>query len=237
MFSIYLFDVLVEYNGVGVLHKLAAAEGSVAGGADGGGVIQVVRAQHALDVHGGLLGVVEGHLGEQVMAHVCVRDVVQRAVHEEAEVSVHRADGAAQPVPLGTSEVRHKHVGVLQVGDQHQVLVDDHVRGDVVAPHVAEAEVVDGGDEKARSSEPGDVALHHEPVLVGLEEHGRGREMVRVLAVVLLRTRGVKHKVSGDPSHGEHEEDAPQVGDGSLAKHLTSPGSASSGGKPLIVLA
>jgi hypothetical protein len=45
------------------------------------------------------LRVVEGHLGEEVVADVCVGDVVQSAVHQPAEGAVHRAEGASQPSP------------------------------------------------------------------------------------------------------------------------------------------
>jgi hypothetical protein len=90
-------------------------------------------------VHGGLLGVVEGHLREDVVAHVRVGDVVQRAVHEEAEVPVHGAHRAAQPGPLLLAEVRHEHVRVLQVGDQHEVVVHDQVGHPVVEEYSTSA--------------------------------------------------------------------------------------------------
>ena len=56
---------------------------------------------------------VEGHLREEVVAHVGVRDVVQRVVQQRPEGSVYCAQGASQPAPLLPAEVRHEHVGVL----------------------------------------------------------------------------------------------------------------------------
>ena len=46
------------------------------------------------------LCVVEGHLGEDVVADVGVGDVVEGVVEEEAEGAVDRAERAAEPAPL-----------------------------------------------------------------------------------------------------------------------------------------
>ena len=95
----HLLDILVEHHVALVLDELAGAVGPPQGAQDGGVVLKMVGPQHALHVLGGLLRVVEGHLGEQVVAHVSVGDVVQRAVQQEAEGPVHCAQGTAQPRP------------------------------------------------------------------------------------------------------------------------------------------
>ncbi len=65
--------------------------------------------------------------------------------------------------------------------------------------------------------EPGDVGLHNQPVLGGGEE-GRGRgEVVHVLPCVFLRPSGVEHQVARHPAHGEHNHDAPSLGERSLS--------------------
>ena len=50
--------------------------------------LEVVGAQGLLDVLGGLLGVVKGHFGEDVVADVGVGDVVEGMVEEPAEGAV-----------------------------------------------------------------------------------------------------------------------------------------------------
>jgi hypothetical protein len=46
------------------------------------------------------LCVVEGHLGEDVVADVRVGDVVEGVVQQPPERTVHRAQRAAEPAPL-----------------------------------------------------------------------------------------------------------------------------------------
>lgn len=71
------------------------------------------------------------YLGEQVVAHVRVGDVVKHAIQHKTERPIDRAQRAAQPRPLGAAEMRHKHVSVLQVGDEDEVEVDNQI-GDKV---------------------------------------------------------------------------------------------------------
>lgn len=100
---------------------------------------------------------VEGHLAEQVVAHVRVGDVVDNVVDDGAERPVNGAKGSPEPVPLTATEVRHEDVCVLQVGDEHQVGVGDHVRHDVVLAHGEKAERVDGVADAAEGGEEADV--------------------------------------------------------------------------------
>ena len=67
-----------------------------------------------------------------------VADVVERVVKNRTERSVHSAEGSAQPSPLLISEVGHEHVRVLQIGYQNKVVVDDHVRNQVIECHGGE---------------------------------------------------------------------------------------------------
>lgn len=92
-------------------------------------------------------------------------------------------------------------------------------------------------DQQRQGGEEGEVGLHHQPVLVGLEELRCGGEVVGVLTAVLGGAGGVEDQVAGDPAHGEHEHDAPQVGQRSLTQHLVRPVGAGGGRENLVVLA
>jgi hypothetical protein len=57
--------------------------------------------------------VVVRELGEEVVAHVRVRDVVVQRVEERAVVAVDGGEGPAQPVPRGVRVVGERRVRVL----------------------------------------------------------------------------------------------------------------------------
>ena len=59
--------------------------------------------------------------------------------------------------------------------------------------------------------------------------------MVHVLSTVLGRPSGSEDQVAGHPADRQHEEDAPEVGDGRLPKHLLAPVGASGGSKDFVV--
>lgn len=122
-----LFDVLVPDDVTVVLNKLALIPRSPQSLGNRSVVLQVVGTQDLLNVNSGLLSVVEGHLGEEVVADVSVHNVVQSVIQQRAEGAVDSAQSTAQPVPLLSAEVGHEHVSVLQVGDQHQVIVHNGV--------------------------------------------------------------------------------------------------------------
>jgi hypothetical protein len=103
---------------------------------DGGAILHVVWSQDLLKGLGGLLGMVKWHLGEEVVAHVGVHNVVEGTVQEGSERSVHSAQCTTQPRPLLVSKVGHVDVSVLQESDEHQVIVDHHVGQKVVATHI-----------------------------------------------------------------------------------------------------
>ena len=165
-----------------------------------------------------------------------VGDVVQRVVKQGPEGPVHCAQRASQPAPLLRSEVRHEHVGMLQVGDEHEMVVDDHVREQIEAGHGGESEAVDAEAQQRHSEEEGHIGLHDEPVLFRLEEGSSRREVVGILPSVLGGTSGVEHQVAGKPSYCEHDEDAPHLCEGALSEHLVGPVRTSGRGEHLVIL-
>src|SRR3546814_8217670 len=95
----------------------------------------------------GLLSVVERHLGEQVVADVGVGDVVHGVVKHRSERAIDSAKSTTEPVPLLVAEMWDERVGVLQVRDQHQVVVDDQEWQEVVHGHLVDAKGVDRSEE------------------------------------------------------------------------------------------
>ncbi len=61
-----------------------------------------------------------------------VNNVMQNMVQHGSERSVDGGHGPTQPVPLRAAEVRQEHVGVLQVGYQDDVVVDNKEGNNVV---------------------------------------------------------------------------------------------------------
>lgn len=74
-----------------------------------------------------------------MVADVGVGDVVESVVKDGAEGAVHSAESTTQPSPLRATEVGHEDIGMLQVSDEHQVIVDDEVRDEVKVPNGDEA--------------------------------------------------------------------------------------------------
>lgn len=70
---------------------------------------------------------VVGHLGEEVVRHVGVCNVVEEVV-QEAVGTVHRGQSPTQPVPLLAPIVGQPWVCVLQQRDHHQPEVHNQVR-------------------------------------------------------------------------------------------------------------
>ena len=144
---------------------------------------------------------VEGHLGEQVVADVCVGDVVEGVVQHGPEGAVDGAEGTAQPVPLLAAEVRYEDVCVLQVCDEHEVVVGDHVGDQVEERHRREAEGEDGLAQDGEHDHPASDGLHDEVMVLGVEQCRGRREVVSILSSVLGRSCRVKHEVAG-PADG-----------------------------------
>jgi hypothetical protein len=57
-------------------------------------------------VLGGLLGVVEGHLAENMMANVRVAYMMERMIKDKTEAPVHSADSTSQKIPFILAKVR-----------------------------------------------------------------------------------------------------------------------------------
>ena len=123
--------LLVESDVRIILDVLAVPERSPESHSDGCLIAHVILAEDLLDMLGGLLSVVEGHVGEQMVRHMGVCDVMEEVVEDWAEGSVHCAQSPTEPGPFLFIEVRHVHIRVLQVGDQNKVKVHYQVGNEV----------------------------------------------------------------------------------------------------------
>jgi len=76
-----------------------------------------VAAHDGLDGLGGLVGVVEGDLADVVVQDVGLDDAVEEVAADEAELAIDGGSAAADVVPLLSSVVGERGVGVLEEGD------------------------------------------------------------------------------------------------------------------------
>lgn len=140
-------------------------------------ILQVVVAKYLLDRLSGLLRVVVRHLGEQMVRHMRVGDVMERRVQDGAERAVHRRQGSLQEAEAAAAVVRDVRGGVLQVGDQYQMVVDNQVRHAVVEGNVRKSEGVDAPGDPSDGGEEHDVGHHDVPPVSSGEELRRRVEM------------------------------------------------------------
>eukprot|EP00042_Codosiga_hollandica_P048048 m.531132 g.531132 ORF g.531132 m.531132 type:complete len:320 (+) comp57576_c0_seq3:110-1069(+) len=212
----------------GVLHEAAVGGGGPerlddTAEARGNGVLDVELSQEGLQGASGLLSMVVGNLGEQMVGHVGVADVVEDVV-QEAVVAVDSAERALEPGPLVTAVMRNGRVRVLQVGDQHKPHVDNQIRH---AVRLCDPQEAHGGpevDERSRHGDESSIADDNSPVLVCREEGRRGLEVAGARRV--LAARGVGEEV-GRPAEEQHlgdVEDADGTREGGDFAHLTARG-------------
>ena len=172
-------DVPVHLDAGGALDKLAVAAGLPEGDPHVLVAMGVVVTHHLLDGLGGLAGVVEGDPGHVVVQDVGLDDVVEEEGAHDAKLAVDGGGGSTGKVPLVVLVVRKTDVGVLEVGDEHQPVVCEHVGEEPVHEAGEPAKVMHPLVEDKQLGEQSDVREHNEPV-VSLLENRRRRVEVRL---------------------------------------------------------
>lgn len=177
--------VAVEHDfAVLLIYKLAVRPRASEGLEDGSVVLVVVLAQNGFDSLGGLLGVVEGHLREEMVDNVSVTDVVVQNVVDTV-VAIDGTQCSAHKSECLWSVVRDGRVRVLQVGDEDEPAVDNHVGNEVVLEDGGKPKDVDRVQQGGEGREETEVGDNDVPVLAIGEHGGAGVEMVGALSVGL----------------------------------------------------
>lgn len=182
-------------------HGLDEADGAVLD------VGTVVLAHDLLDGLGGLVGVVEGDGGDVVVEDVGLDDAVEEVAADEAELAVNSRGGTTDEVPLLSGVVGERGVGVLEVGDGNEPVVDPEVGEEVPDEHVGPAEGVaevdeggDGdGDADVGNNDPGSLTLVIEG-RAGVEVVDTGEPAV-LLALATALALLLVVVVAGDVGH------------------------------------
>lgn len=126
-------------------------------------------------------GLTEGHLREEMVHDVVVRDVVQEELaRAPEELPVHRRRRAAPVRPRAAAVERNRGVGVLQEGDRDDPVVNEEPRDAVVLHHVPEAVGLCGAREGNKHADHRNVGIDDQNTLALGEERGVGwRQAVR----------------------------------------------------------
>jgi len=81
------------------------------------GVGPVVDAHDGLNGLGGLVGVVEGDTADIVVQHMGLDNTVEEMAADESELAINRGGSTTNKVPLVSSVVGERRIGVLQESD------------------------------------------------------------------------------------------------------------------------
>lgn len=188
-----------------------------------------VPSQALVDSITGLPGVVVGDLAADVVGDVSLGDTVSgggadpsgnladdaRSAHEFTIEGRESTTGEGEG---GGLVVRKSRVGVLEEGDEDEPVVDPEVRKEVNAEDVQETESHEGVSETSHPDDNANVGDDDVGVLVGSEQRGLGREVVREAGVGALAS-SVPDEVER-PSEEELASQPNDGHDGSIVKSL-----------------
>lgn len=109
----------------------------------------VVLAHHLLDGFTGLISIVERDRADVVVEDVGLNDTVEELTSDETELAVDGGSGANGEVPYLRLIMRKSWVGVLQIGDGNEPVVDPEVRDTIpdeeVEPSIVLTNIVQAG--------------------------------------------------------------------------------------------
>lgn len=147
----------------------------------------VVRAQELLQSLCGLPSVVVRDLGGDVVSNMSLADTVENPSTDWAEhVSVNGGEGSSGKSPLVGRVVGEQRVGVLEVGDEDQPVVDPKVRKEVDDQDLGDGSLVGPVAESSEGDPDSNVGNDDVPLVSSLEDdRGRG-EVVGTSRVVRL---------------------------------------------------
>lgn len=144
-------------------------------------VLVVEFTEHRPDGGSGLIGVVEGNPGEEVVHDVSVNDAVEKVGANEAEVAVNGTEVAQGEVPGALGVVGNLGVRVVQVGDGNQPVVNPHVGNDPEKGHGLPVVLLGDKVKDVAHDAKAKVGDDDEVGLLGQEEHAPRVEVAAAL--------------------------------------------------------
>lgn len=177
--------IAVEHDfAVLLIYKLTICPRASEGLENGSSILIVVLSQYGFHSLGGFLGVVEGHLGEEMMHDMSVTNVVVQNVVDTI-VAVDGAQGTAHKSECLRGIVRNGRVRVLQVGDEDEPAIDKHVRNEVVLQDCGNAKYINRVEQGGECGDETKVRDDDVPVLSIGEHDGSRVEVVCAFSIVL----------------------------------------------------
>ena len=165
--------------------------------------VLVVFTHDLLDSDSGFSTIVEWNSRDVVMQDVGFDDVVENVLTDKTEFTVHGGSSPSGESPLVSSVVRHLWVGVLQVGDEHQPVVNKQVRQEVVDKDVEATEVLVPGVENSHLDQDTNVGDDDIPVVSSFKEDRRRVKVVSVeLGDTFQRLTGHVRDQVTEPAYG-----------------------------------
>ena len=155
-----------------VVHGLEEANGTVLN------IAAVVLAHDRLDSLGGLVSVIEGDGRDVVVENVGLDDAVKEIAADETELAVDSGSGSASEGPGVGVVVRKRGVGVLEVGDGNEPVVDPEVRKEVPDEKVLETEVLVDEVESSTGQSETDVREEDQLLVLALVQRAGRVEVV-----------------------------------------------------------
>jgi len=104
------------------------------------------------------------------------------------------------------AEMGYVDVSVLEVGDEHQVIVYHHVREKVEESDIAETKELNTVDHTSQGGNETNIGPDDIQTLPRAKQGREGVEVVIDLALVLLGASGIEEEVTRHPSHRKHED-------------------------------
>ena len=122
-----------------------------------------------------------------------ISNVMEGVIQNGTKRTVHCTQCTTKPIPLFASEVRYKHVGMLEISYQNQMVIGNHKWQQVKESNIAETECIDTLNDHSQRHKEGYVSLHDQPVIFWFKKISSWRKMVCIFASVLGRSSCIEH--------------------------------------------
>lgn len=165
------------------------------------------------------------NLREEMVNDVVVDDVVKEVAADPAEITVNGGEGALNKGPALGLEVRDVGVGMVEIGDGNQPVVNPHVGLDVHEENHLPADVGRGKVEDVSHDGEAEIGDGNEDGLAGTEDGRGGLEVAdaKEADVLLLLAVGAGRDVEEEvrlPASELVEEELDDLNDGDVLKEL-----------------